>query len=137
MLFKPVSFYDMPKTAQKGIVFWVLGWVCLLADFYWLTQGEGTDWIFKLVIAVGLLTYFLLTAQNWSRMISLMASAMAVLFSAILVYAKRDELWFLLLSSVSLILFGLTIHFLFNKATAAFFKSQSRQETKEDTEQTR
>ena len=131
MPLKPISFYDMPKSAQRGITFWLLGWTCLLSNFYWLTEGEGTDWIVKIVIAVGLLTYFLLTAQNWSRMIGLMSCAMAILFSAILVYAKKEEFWPFLLSATGLILFGLTIHFMLNKSTAAFFKSQSKQETKE------
>lgn len=135
MSLKPVNFYDMPKVTQRGIQSWILGWVCLLVNFYWLTGDTG--WVGKLAIAVGLLTYFLLTAQNWSRMIGLMASAMAILFSAILVYAMREELWHLLFSAAGLVLFGLTIHYLLNKTTAAFFKSQSKQETKEDSKPTR
>ncbi len=134
MQLKPINFYDMPKPTQRGIVFWLLGWSCLLANFYWLTEGKGTDWILKILIAVGLLTYFLLTGQNWSRMIGLMACAMAILFSAILVYAKIQEFWPFLLSAAGLILFGLTIHFMLNRATAAFFKAHSKQETKEDTQ---
>ena len=137
MFLKPVIYGEMPKTAQRGIVFWILGWVFLLANFYWLTEGKGTDWIFKLVIAVGLLTYFLLTAQNWSRMICLMACAMAMLFSGILVYAKLDEFRPLLITATGLVLFGLAAHFLLSKATTAFFKAQSRQDTKEDTQQSR
>lgn len=132
MPLKPVNIYDMPKAAQRGITFWILAWVCLLANFYWLTGDKG--WVSKLAIAVGLLTYFLFAAQNWSRMISLMASAMAVFFSAILAYAMREELGPLMLSVAGLILFGLTINYLINKTTAAFFKAQSKPEIKEDTD---
>ena len=137
MFLKPVIFNEMPKVAQRGIIFWVLGWVCLLANFYWLTNGQGMDWIYKIVIAVGLLTYFLLTGQNWSRMISLMACAMAIFFSGILVIDKLNEFLPLAISATGLVLFGLAILFLLNKITAAFFKDRSRQETKEDTQQTR
>jgi hypothetical protein len=120
----------MPADAKKGIIFWLFAWVCLLTDFYILTADRG--WVAKLAVAVVLLTYFMLTAQNWSRMIGLMASAMAVFFSAILMYAMRDEPYLLFLSAASLILFCLSLYFLFNKTTAQFFKSHSSSETKED-----
>ena len=135
MSLRPVNLNEMPKTAQAGIAFWLLSWVCLLADFYVLT--EDTGWIGKLAIAVGLLTFFLVTAQNWARMIGLMASAMAMLFCAILVYAMRGHLSLFLLSAASLILFGITVFFLLNKKTASFYKAHSKQETKEDSNQTR
>ena len=129
MFVPPVKWREMPATAQWGIALWVLAWACLLGDFYLLTHDPG--WVGKLVIAVGLLAYFLLSGQNWARMIALMAGGMAILFSAVLVYAMRNDTIALLISAASLVLFGMSISYLFAKTTSRFFKVSDEKEPKE------
>ena len=135
MNFGLLSLEQMPVTAKKAIAFWLLGWGCLLTDYYLWTADKS--WLGKMAIAIGLLTFFMLRAQNWSRMIGMMASAMALLFSAILVYAVRHQTLLLIFSAASLIAFTLSLHFLISKPTARFFKSHSSSDPKEDADSSR
>ncbi len=110
---------NMPSSAKAGVGVWFLGWVCLLATYYYFTKD--TDWVLKLSIAVVILAVLLSQAQNWARLISVMANIVGILLAALFFYKGL-----VVIASLTIILFGCAIYFLMISSTASYFKAQSK-----------
>ena len=120
MQFKIEKFKNMPYPGKVGVTLWVVSWVWLISCYYYLTKD--VNWAGKLTIAACLLALFLFQAQNWARMISMLANVMGILLSAYFFMAG-----FVTIAAVNVILFGGAIYFLLIPAASQYFKSQSQQ----------
>jgi fatty acid desaturase len=119
MLLSLEKFKNMPSLAKIGISFWLLSWVWFIAVYYYYTKD--TDWVLKLSIAVGILSLFLSQAQNWARLISILANSMGILLSVIFFYKGLA-----LIAALNLVFFSGAIYLLMVSPTTAYFKSQSQ-----------
>lgn len=125
MAIPPPQWTNMPRTAKTGIGFWLASWILFLV--YITLLIHDSNWILKMALAAGILTYCLLAALNWARMIAMMANLMAILFLAILAVAFSSQNLMNLLAVIgNLVLYGLSTYFLFIGPTANFFKFQSQ-----------
>ena len=116
---------SMPRTAKVGIVLWLASWTLFLLFIGILIHDS--NWILKLAVAAGILTYCLLAAYNWARMIAMMANLLAIVFLAILAVAfSSQHINYLLIAVGNLIAYGLCTYYLFIGSTAVFYKIQSQ-----------
>ena len=125
MSFQLSQWRTVPVTAALAIGAWVLSWTWFLLYIYILTQD--LVWIRNLAIAIVLLSIFILRANNWARMIALMANAMAILFLGFLAFVFfTTNLKDFFIVAANMVLFVLAIYFFYVPATAQFFKFHSR-----------
>ena len=116
---------SMPRTAKIGIGLWLASWTLFLLFIGMLIHDS--NWILKLAVAAGILTYCLLAAYNWARMIAMMANLMSIVFLAILAVAFSSQNATKLFVVVgNLVLYGFSTYYLFIGPTAQFFKIQSQ-----------
>ena len=119
------KFKNMPSMAKIGVSFWLFSWVWFIAIYYYYTKD--TDWVFKLSIAVGILSLFLSQAQNWARLISILANSMGILLSVIFFYKGLA-----FIAALNLVFFSGAIYLLMVAPTTAYFKSQSQSDNQSD-----
>jgi hypothetical protein len=119
MQFSVAKFKNMPYSAKMGFTLWVAGWAWLMAVYYYLTKDS--DWTLKLFIAIGLLTIFISQAQNWARLIGILANIMGILLSTYFYLGG-----FVMVATVNVVLFGGGIYYLMVPATTGYFKEQSK-----------
>lgn len=119
MQFSVEKFNNMPSSAKMGFTLWVVGWAWLIAVYYYLTKDS--DWTLRLSIAIGLLTIFISQAQNWARLICILANIMGILLS---IYFYLGG--FVAVATVNVVLFGGGIYYLMVPATTGYFKEQSK-----------
>jgi hypothetical protein len=110
---------NMPSVAKIGISFWLLSWVWFIAVYYHYTKD--TQWVLKLCIAVGILSLFLSQAQNWARLISILANSMGILLSVLFFFKGLA-----FIAALNLVFFSGAIYLLMVSPTTAYFKSQSQ-----------
>lgn len=115
----------MPSVAKIGASLWLFSWIWFIAIYYYLTKD--TDWVFKLSVAVVILAGFLSQAQNWARLISILANSMGILLSVVFFYKGLA-----FIAALNLVFFCGAIYFLLVPATTAYFKSQSRPDDQSD-----
>jgi hypothetical protein len=119
MQFKIEKLKNMPYSAKTGVTLWLVSWIWLLAVYYYLTHDS--EWVLKLAIAIGLLAVFISQAQNWSRLIGVIANLMGILLS---IYFYLGG--FIMAATVNVILFGGGIYYLMVPSTTRYFKEQSK-----------
>lgn len=119
------KFKNMPSMTKIGISFWLFSWVWFIAVYYHYTKD--TDWVFKLSIAVGILCIFLSQAQNWARLISILANSMGILLSVIFFYKGLA-----FIAALNLVFFSGAIYLLMVSPTTAYFKSQCQSGNQSD-----
>ena len=118
MQFQIDKLKNMPYSAKMGITLWLVSWAWLLAVYYYLTRD--TEWVLKLSIAIGLLTIFISQAQNWARLIGIIANIMGILLS---IYFYMGG--FVMVAAVNVVLFGGSIYYLMLTSSTRYFKEQS------------
>lgn len=129
----PFSFEimkSMPPKAKLGISSWLLSWVWFISIYYY-KLGDPDGMLLKLGIAIGLLAIFLVQAQNWARLISLLANAMGILLSVIFLYKgliSIENRSLVFIGALNFILFCGAMYFLMIPSTVAYFKSHSRKD---------
>lgn len=109
----------MPFSAKLGAAFWILGWVGFIAVYYNYTND--TQWVFKLSAAVGILAIFVLQAQNWARLLSILANVMGAMLSLLFFFQGL-----VLVAVINILLFGAAVYFLMIPQTVTYYKSQSQ-----------
>jgi hypothetical protein len=120
MQFKIDKFKNMPYSGKVGSALWLVSWAWLIACYYHLTHDSA--WTAKLCAAVLILSLFLIQAQNWSRLISVLGNIMGILLSGYFYIAG-----YVLIAAVNVMLFSAAIYFLMVPATSRYFKAQSQQ----------
>jgi hypothetical protein len=115
----------MPSVAKIGATLWLFSWIWFIVIYYYYTKD--TDWVFKLSIAVGILAIFLLQAQNWARLISILANSMGILLSVIFFYKGLA-----FIAALNLVFFSSAIYLLMVSPTTAYFKAQSGPDNQSD-----
>lgn len=118
MPFQIDNFKKMPQTGKIAVTLWSVGWIWLIGAYYYLTHD--INWAAKLAMALLLLVIFLSQAQNWARLISILANVMGIFLSGYFFLAG-----FILVATVNVILFGGAIYYLMIPPTARYFKAQS------------
>jgi hypothetical protein len=119
MQFKIDRFKNMPYVGKMGLSLWLVGWIWLIAMYYYLTQDSALT--IKLSISVVILVPFLFQSQNWARIIALLGNAMGI-FISVLFYYKG----LVMIATVNVLLFGGSIYFLMVPATSRYFKTHTR-----------
>jgi len=119
MQFSIDKIKNMPYTAKVGATLWLFSWTWLLVVYYNLTKD--TNWVYKLSIAIAILAVLLFQAQNWARIISVLANIMGILLSGYFYMGG-----FILIATVNVVLFGGAIYYLMVPSTAVYFKSQTK-----------
>ena len=125
MQYKIEKFTMMPYSAKMGVTLWIISWAWLLSAYYYLTKDS--DWATKLAIAIVILAIFITQAQNWSRLIGVVANVMGILLSLYFYLAG-----FAVVAAVNVVLFGGAIYYLMVPATARYFKEQSQSASGDD-----
>ncbi len=128
MQFSIDKFRNMPYSGKMGVTLWLIGWVWLLSVYYHLTKDS--EWVLKLAIAIALLTLFISQAQNWARLICVVANIMGVLLSAYFYLAG-----FAMIAAVNVVLFGGSVYYLMIPSTGRYFKSQNKPPINKDEDQ--
>ena len=125
MQFKFDKFNNMPYSAKTGVTLWLVSWVWLLAAYYNLTHDS--EWVLKLAIAILLLLIFISQAQNWARLIGVIANIMGILLS---IYFYMGG--FIMIANVNVVLFGGGVYYLMVPSTTNYFKAQSQPAASKD-----
>ncbi len=108
-----------------GVTLWLVSWIWLLSAYYYLTHDS--EWVLKLSLAIGLLAIFISQAQNWSRLIGIVANIMGILLSYY--FFMRG---FIMIATVNVVLFGGAVCYLMVPSTTRYFKEQSKPATGKD-----
>jgi hypothetical protein len=125
MSFQIEKTKNLPLAAKTGVALWALGWVWFFTSYYFWTRDAY--WIAKMTAGVGLLTLFMVQANNWSRMIALMVAAIAILYLSFFAYGfyggqnYSDSI----IAIANMFLFGAAGYYFIDKATVAYFKMYS------------
>lgn len=127
MPFQMDNFKKMPQPGKIAVTLWIVGWVWLIGAYYYLTNDFS--WAIKLSIAAFLLLIFLSQAQNWARLISVLANVMGIFLSGYFFLAG-----FILIATVNVILFGGAIYYFMVPVTAQYFQAKSMKSRGQDTQ---
>ena len=109
----------MPFAGKMGLSLWLVGWIWLIAMYYYLTKDSTLA--VKLSISVVILIPFLVQIQNWARIIAQLGNAMGIVISVLFFYKGL-----VLIATVNVLLFGGSIYFLMVPATSRYFKTHGR-----------
>ena len=127
MQVKIERFTNMPNSGKVGLALWLVSWIWFIAICHYLFHDSKL--VTQLSIAACLLGVFIFQAQNWARMISILANALGLVYSGFLFLIGLPAISIInVISFVSLILFGSSIFFLMAPATSQYFKAQSQRQ---------
>jgi hypothetical protein len=119
MQFKIEKFKNMPFTGKMGLTLWLIGWIWMIAAYYYLTRDK--DLTLKLSIAAVILIPFLIQIQNWARWIVILGNVMGILYSYYFLIGGHVTI-----ATVNVILFGGSIYYLMVSATSRYFKAHGQ-----------
>lgn len=129
MAFSLSQWRTMPATVATGIGIWALSWLLFLVYIYTLTRDF--NWVSKLVVALAVLSVFLLRGSNWARIIALMSNGMSVLFLLFLAFTlfKSNNAGGVFLVGGNLVAFCLSTYYLMVPGSVDFFRKHSAVQT--------
>ena len=119
MQFKIERLKNMPYPGKMGLSLWLVGWIWLIAMYFYLTQDSALAG--KLSISVAILIPFLIQCQNWARIIALLGNAMGIVISVLFYYKGL-----VLIATVNVLFFGGSIYYLMVPATSRYFKAHGQ-----------
>lgn len=119
MSFSIEKIKKMPISAKVGLALWIVSWAGFIAVYY--TYTKDTQWVYRLSAAVVILAIFLSQAQNWSRILAILANGMGGALSSLFFMQGLVGV-----AAMNILLFGSAIYFLMVPQTVAYYKAQSQ-----------